>query len=148
MGAQNTIKLHRVLKSSADRIYRAFLEPKAKCKWLPPYGFVGEVQQSDPRVGGGYQMSFTNFRTGETHSFGGKYVELVPNQKICYTDKFDDPSMPEEMHITVTLREVACGTEITIVQDNIPAQIPTEFCYLGWQESLTLLALLVEPEIP
>ena len=146
--ANNTIKIHRVLKAPAERVYRAFLEAPAKCKWLPPYGFTAEVQHSDVRVGGSYKMSFTNFRTGQSHSFGGNFVELTPNERIRYTDKFDDPNMPGEMQVTVTLREVICGTELTVVQENIPPQIPVEFCYLGWQESLMQLALLVEPEIP
>ena len=144
----HSIRLHRVLRAPADQVYRAFLDPKAKCKWLPPTGFVGEVQHSDIRVGGSYQMSFTNFRTGQSHSFGGTYVELTPNQRIRFTDKFDDPNMPGEMQVTVNLREVICGTEVTILQENVPPQIPLEFCYLGWQESLASLALLVEPVIP
>lgn len=144
----NTIRLHRVLRAPADRIYRAFLEPAAICKWIPPYGYIAESHHSDVRVGGSYRMSFTNFRTGESHTFGGMYNELIPNQRLRYTDKFEDPNMPGEMQVTVTLRTVACGTEVTIVQENVPVQIPVEMCYLGWQESLTQLALLVEPEIP
>ena len=144
----NTIRLHRVLRVPSEHLYRAFLEPAAMCKWLPPYGFVAEMHHSDVRVGGGYRMSFTNFRTGQKHSFGGTYIELSPRQRIRYTDKFEDPSMPGEMQVTVTLRPVTCGTEITIVQENVPPQIPVEMCYLGWQESLSQLALLVEPEIP
>lgn len=144
---ENTVRLYRVLKAPADRVYRAFLEPQAKSKWLPPYGYFAEVHESDLRVGGGYRMSFTNFRTGHTHAFGGTFVELTPNQRIRYTDKFDDPNMPGEMQITVTLRKVMCGTELTIVQENVPAQIPVELCYLGWQESLSQLATLVEPEV-
>jgi uncharacterized protein YndB with AHSA1/START domain len=146
--AGNTVKFHRILRAPADRIYRAFLDPKAKCKWLPPHGFVGEILQSDVRVGGSYRMSFTNFGTGHTHTFGGTFTELKPNECIRYTDRFDDPNMPGEMRITVNLRTVSCGTEITIVQENLPKEIPVEFCYLGWQESLVLLAQLVEPEIP
>jgi uncharacterized protein YndB with AHSA1/START domain len=148
MASSNTVRLRRVLKAPVSKVYRAFLEPAAMCKWLPPYGFVGEVQSMDARVGGAYKMSFTNFGTGQTHSFGGKYVELTPHSKIRYTDKFDDASMPGEMMTTVTLREVMCGTELTVVQENIPAQIPVEMCYLGWQESLMQLAKVVEPEIP
>jgi uncharacterized protein YndB with AHSA1/START domain len=143
-----TVRLHRVLKCPPDRLYRAFLDPKAMVKWMPPHGFVAEVHSIDPRVGGSYRMSFTNFNTGAPHSFGGKYLELRPNELIRYLDKFDDPSMPGEMQITITLRPVACGTELTIVQENIPAAIPTEFCYLGWQESLSMLANVVEPAIP
>lgn len=144
----NTLRLHRVLRAPAERVYRAFLEPKAMVKWLPPHGYVAEVHASDVRVGGGYHMSFTNFRTGQSHSFGGTYVELTPHERIRYTDRFDDPNMPGEMQVTVSLRTVACGTELSIVQENLPSSIPLEFCYLGWQESLTLLALVVEPEIP
>ncbi len=144
----NTVRLHRVVRAPAERIFRAFLEPKAMVKWLPPHGFVAEVHQADMRVGGGYRMSFTNFRTGQTHSFGGTYTELTPHERIRYTDKFDDPSMPNEMHVTVSLRTVACGTELDITQENLPSAIPVEFCYLGWQESLALLAMLVEPEVP
>lgn len=144
----NTIKLHRVLKAPTDRVYKAFTDPDAKCRWLPPYGYVAKVHEYDLKEGGVYKMSFTNFRTGGSHSWSGKYLELKPNQIIRYTDKFDDPNMTEEMQVTVTLKEVLCGTEISITQENIPPQIPVEFCYLGWQESLTQLALLVEPEIP
>ncbi len=146
--AANTVRLHRVLRAPADRVYHAFLNPKAMVKWLPPHGFVGEVHQMDARVGGGYKMSFTNFGTGQTHGFGGTYVELTPHERIRYTDKFNDPSMPGEMQVTITLRPVACGTDLTFVQENLPSQIPVEFCYLGWQESLSMLAALVEPEIP
>ena len=146
--SDRTVRLHRVIRCPAARLYRAFLDPKAMSKWVPPHGFVGEVHSMDARVGGGYRMSFTNFNTGQSHSFGGKYVELTPNERIRYADKFDDPSMPGEMSVTVTFRTVACGTELNIVQENIPPQIPIEFCYLGWQESLNLLTLLVEPEIP
>ena len=143
-----TIRLHRVFRSPADRIYRAFLEPAALCKWIPPYGYIAESHSSDVRIGGSYRMSFTNFRTGQAHTFGGKYIELIPNQLLRYSDKFEDPNMSGEMQVTVTLRTVACGTEVSIVQENVPIQIPVELCYLGWQESLTQLALLVEPEIP
>lgn len=144
----NPVRLHRVLRSPPDRLYRAFLDPNAMVKWLPPHGFVAQVHSIDPRVGGSYKMSFTNFNTGAAHSFGGTYVELVPGERIRYTDKFDDPAMPGEMSVTISFRKVLCGTELSILQENIPPQIPVEFCYLGWQESLSLLALLVEPEIP
>ncbi|HEY9253357.1 MAG TPA: SRPBCC family protein [Stenotrophomonas sp.] len=143
-----TVRLHRVLRAPAERIYRAFLDPDAMAKWLPPHGFTGKVHEIDARVGGSYRMSFTNLGTGSSHSFGGTYLELVPGELIRHTDKFDDPGMPGEMIVTVKLRTVACGTELDIVQEGIPAQIPVEFCYLGWQESLTLLGQLVEPEIP
>ena len=146
--SNNTVRLHRVLKAPAERIYRAFLDADAMAKWLPPHGFTGKVHHMDARVGGGYKMSFTNFSTGNGHSFGGTYVELTPNERIRYTDKFDDPNLPGEMKVSITLRNVACGTELQIVQEGIPAAIPVEFCYLGWQESLSLLASLVEPEIP
>lgn len=144
----NTVKLHRVLRAPADRVYRAFLEPKAMCKWLPPHGYIGEIHHSDVRAGGSYRMSFTNFRTGQSHTFGGTYLELTPHQHIRYTDKFEDPSMPGQIQVTITLREVVCGTELTIVQENLPPQIPVEVCYLGWQESLSQLSSLVEPEVP
>lgn len=144
----STVRLHRVLRAAPERVYRAFLDPDAMVKWLPPHGFVGKVHHLDARVGGSYRMSFTNFGTGRSHSFGGTYVELTPPERIRYTDRFDDPGLPGEMQVTVELRKVACGTELTIVQEGIPAMIPVEFCYLGWQESLTLLAQVVEPEIP
>jgi uncharacterized protein YndB with AHSA1/START domain len=144
----HTIKLHRGLRAPAERVYRAFIEPAAQIRWTPPYGYLAEMQHSDVRVGGGYRMSFTNFRTKETHSFGGTYKELTPFQCIRYSDRFDDPSMQNEMQVTVTFTPVTCGTELTIIQENIPAQIPAEMCYLGWQESLLQLAQLVEPEIP
>jgi len=143
----NTVQLHRVIKSTPDRVYRAFLNPDAMAKWLPPFGFTGEVHQMDAKVGGTYSMSFTNFTTGDSHSFGGEYLELVPNELLRYTAKFDDPNLPGQMQTTVTLREVFCGVEIKVVQEGIPAVIPAEACYLGWQESLVLLAQLVEPEI-
>jgi uncharacterized protein YndB with AHSA1/START domain len=146
--SQNTVRLHRVVQAPAERVYRAFLDPDAMAKWLPPHGFVGKVHEMDARVGGGYRMSFTNFCTGTSHSFGGTFVELQPNQRLRYTDRFDDPSMPGEMPVTISLRSVACGTELDIVQEGLPAQIPVESCYLGWQESLSLLAALVEAEIP
>ena len=143
----NTVQLQRVLKSTADRVYRAFLTPEAMAKWLPPHGFTGTVHEMDGRVGGKYRMSFTNFTTGGSHSFGGEYLELVTNQKLRYTATFDDPNLPGQMQTTVTLREVFCGVELKVVQEGIPAVIPAEACYLGWQESLILLAQLVEPEI-
>lgn len=142
------VSFHRVLRATPDRVYRAFLDPQAKVKWLPPHGFTGTVHHLDARVGGTYRMSFTNFSTGSSHSFGGTYVELKPNERIKYIDQFEDPNMPGEMTVTVSLKQVACGTEINITQEGIPDMIPVEFCYLGWQESLTLLAYLVEPEIP
>ena len=144
----NTVKLHRVLKAKAARVYRAFLDPDAMAKWLPPHGFTGKVHQMDAKVGGSYKMSFTNFSTGESHAFGGKFVEMKENELLKYTDRFDDPNLPGEMVTTVKLREVFCGTELNITQEGIPAAIPAEACYLGWQESLQLLAQLVEPEIP
>src|SRR5262245_48778929 len=144
----NTVRLHRVLKATPERVYKAFLDPDAMVKWLPPHGFTGKIHEIDPRVGGGYRMSFTNFGTGSSHSFGAKYIELTPNVRIRHTDRFDDPNLPGEMQVTISLQKVSCGTELTIVQEGIPAVIPVEFCYLGWQESLALLAHLVEPEIP
>lgn len=143
-----TVRLHRVLTAPPERIYRAFLDADAMAKWLPPHGFTGRVHSMDAREGGGYRMSFTNFSSGNSHSFGGTFVELVPNERIRHTDKFDDPNLPGEMQTTIVLRKVMVGTEIEIVQEGIPAVIPTEACYLGWQESLTLLAQLVQPEIP
>jgi uncharacterized protein YndB with AHSA1/START domain len=143
----NTVKLHRVLKATPDRVYRAFLNPDALAKWLPPFGFTGKVHEMDARVGGSYRMSFTNFTTGGSHSFGGEYLELVPNERLRYTAKFDDPNLPGEMQTTVTLRAVFCGVEVHVVQEGIPSMIPAEACYLGWQESLVLLAQLAEPEI-
>jgi len=144
----NTVRLHRVIRAPAERVYRAFLDPDALVKWMPPHGFTGKVHQLDATVGGGYRMSFTNFSTGQTHAFGGTYLELIPNERIRNTDRFDDPNLPGEMITTVTMRKVACGTELDIVQEGIPEVIPVEGCYLGWQESLTLLAQLVEAEIP
>ena len=143
----NTVRLHRVLRSTPERIYRAFLDPDAMVKWLPPHGFTGKVHHVDARVGGTYKMSFANFSTGSSHSFGGEYLELVPNEHIRNTDRFDDPNMPGEMQTSVSLRQVPFGTEVNIVQEGIPEMIPLEACYLGWQESLTLLAQLVEAEI-
>ena len=144
----STIRLHRVLTAKPERVYRAFLNPAAMAKWLPPYGFTCTVHEMNPEVGGTFRMSFTNFNSGNGHSFGGTYVELVPSEKIVYTDRFDDPNLPGEMRTTVTLKPVSCGTDVTIVQEGVPEVIPAEMCYLGWQESLTLLAQLVEPEIP
>lgn len=146
--ATGTVRLHRVLRATPERIYRAFLTPEAMAKWLPPYGFTCKVHHMDARVGGTYRMSFSNFSTGNGHSFGGEYRELIPNERIVYTDKFEDPSLSDDMLTTITLRPVSCGTEITAVQEGIPAMIPVEACYLGWQESLDQLARLVEPAIP
>jgi uncharacterized protein YndB with AHSA1/START domain len=145
--AENTVKLHRVLRAPGERIYKAFLDADAMAKWLPPHGFTGKVHHIKAEVGGTYKMSFTNLTTGHTHSFGGEFLELVPNERIRHTDKFDDPNLPGQMQTTVSLRKVSVGTEVTIVQDGIPSAIPVEACYLGWQESLTLLTHLVEPEI-
>lgn len=145
--AGNTVRVHRVLRAPPDRVYRAFLDPDAMAKWLPPDGFTGRVHHLEPKVGGSFRMSFTNFTTGQSHSFGGEYLELVPNERIRYTDKFDDPGLPGVMHATASLRAVSCGTELSIEQDGIPEAIPLEACYLGWQDSLTLLARLVEAEI-
>jgi uncharacterized protein YndB with AHSA1/START domain len=144
----NTIRLHRVLKAPPERVYRAFLDAGAMCKWLPPNGFTGHVHHLDAKVGGTYKMSFTNFSTGHSHSFGGEYLELTPNERIRHTDRFDDPNLPGEMQTTITLKKVFCGTELNIVQEGVPAVIPLEACYLGWQESLRLLTQLVEAEIP
>lgn len=144
----STVKLHRVLRAPPERVYRAFLDADAMVKWLPPNGFTGKVHHLEARVGGAYKMSFTNFSNGESQSFGGQYLELVPNERIRNTDRFDDPNFPGEMQTTVSLRKVSCGTEVNIVQEGIPDAIPQEDCYLGWQESLTLLAQLVEAEIP
>ncbi len=144
----NSVRFHRVLRAPAERVYKAFLDPEAKVKWLPPHGFTGKVHHIDARVGGGYRMSFTNFTTGQSHSFGGTYVELTPHERIRYTDRFDPPGPSGEMQVTITLKAVLGGTELVIVQEGIPAAIPVEFCTMGWQESLSLLALLVEPEIP
>ena len=144
----NTIRLHRVLRAAPERVYRAFLDANAMVKWLPPNGFTGQVHQLDAKVGGTYRMSFTNFTTGNSHSFGGEYLELTPNERIRHTDRFDDANLPGEMQTTITLQQVSVGTELNIVQEGVPAVIPAEACYLGWQESLTLLAKLVEAEIP
>ena len=146
--ATNTIRLHRVLRASPDKVYRAFLDPDAMVKWLPPHGFTGRVHHVEARVGGSYKMSFTNFGSGKSHSFGGTYLELIPNERIRHTDKFEDASLPGEMTTTISLRAVFCGTEIDVVQEGIPEMIPAEACYMGWQESLLLLAQLVEAQIP
>ena len=143
-----TVRLHRVLRAKPERVYRAFLDAAAMAKWLPPYGFTCQVHQLEAKVGGTYRMSFTNFTTGQAHSFGGVYRELVPSERIRYTDSFDDPNLPGEMQTTITLKQVSCGTELTVVQEGVPQAIPVEMCYLGWQESLAQLAHLVEPEIP
>jgi uncharacterized protein YndB with AHSA1/START domain len=144
----NTVKLHRVLRAPADKVYRAFLDADAMAKWLPPNGFTGKVHHADAKVGGSYKMSFTNFGTGSSHSFGGKYLELKPHERIRYSNQFDNPGLPGEMQTTILLKQVFCGTELSITQEGIPAMIPAEACYLGWQESLALLAKLVEAEIP
>jgi uncharacterized protein YndB with AHSA1/START domain len=144
----NTVRLHRVLRATPERVYRAFLDADAMTKWLPPNGFTGKVHHMDAKVGGGYKMSFTNFTNGKSHSFGGTYVELKPNETIRYTNKFDDANLPGEMQTTIALKKVLCGTELSVVQEGIPAAIPAEMCYLGWQESLILLAKLVEADIP
>ena len=142
------VKLHRVLRATPEKVYRAFLDADALAKWLPPHGFTGKVHHMDARVGGNYKMSFTNFSTGHSHSFGGEYLELLPNERIRHTDKFDDPNLLGEMQTTISIKQVTCGTELNIIQKGIPEAIPPEACYLGWQESLTLLAQLVEAEIP
>ncbi len=144
----NTIRLHRVLRAPPERVYRAFLDADAMAKWLPPHGFIGKVHHIDAKTGGRFKMSFTNLSTGHSHLFGGEYLELVPYERIRHTDKFEDPNLPGEMQVTVSLKPVSCGTELNIVQEGVPAVIPAEACYLGWQESLTLLAQLVEAEIP
>ena len=144
----HSLKLHRVLRTSPEKVYKAFLDAEAMAKWMPPHGFTGKVHHLEPKVGGTFKMSFTNFGTGKGHSFGGKYLELVPHERLRYTDVFDDPNLPGEMQVTVTLKKVLVGTELNIVQEGIPAVIPAEACYLGWQESLVLLAQLVEAEIP
>jgi uncharacterized protein YndB with AHSA1/START domain len=144
----STIRLHRVLRAAPDRVYRAFLDSDAMVKWLPPNGFTGKVHHMDARVGGSYKMSFTNFTTGKSHSFGGEYLELLPHERIRYRDKFDDPNLPGAMQVTIIIKKVSCGTEINITQEGVPDIIPAEGCYLGWQESLALLAKLVEAEIP
>ena len=147
MPTTNTIRLHRVIRSTPEKIYRAFTDADAMCRWLPPFGFIGKMQHLEAKVGGSFRMSFTNFTTGGTHSFGGNYLELVPHERLRYSDKFDDPNLPGEMMVTVLLKKVMCGTEINIEQTGVPAVIPAEMCYLGWQESLIQLAQLVEPDI-
>jgi len=150
MTAENThtIRLHRVLSSTPGRVYRAFLDPEALVKWLPPHGFTAKIHHLEARVGGSYKMSFTNFNTGKHHTFGGTYLELVPDELLRYNDQFENPSLPREMRVTIALKPLFCGTELNITQEGVPAMIPSEMCYMGWQESLALLALLVEPEIP
>jgi uncharacterized protein YndB with AHSA1/START domain len=144
----HTIRLHRVVRTTPEKVYRAFLDADAMSKWLPPNGFTGKVHHTDPKVGGTFRMSFTNFTNGKSHAFGGNYLELVPHERLRYTDKFDDPNLPGEMVVTVILKKVSCGTEVNITQEGVPAIIPAEACYLGWQESLALLAQLVEAEVP
>ena len=144
----NTVRFHRVLRAAPEKVYRAFIDADAMAKWLPPNGFTARVHHMDAKVGGTYKMSFTNFTTGRSHAFGGEYLELVPHERIRHTDTFDDPNLPGEMQTTITLTSVSCGTELTIVQEGLPAVIPLEACYLGWQESLTLLTMLVEAAIP
>ena len=146
--SNNSVSLHRVLKATPEKVYGAFTQPNAMAAWLPPYGFLCTVHEMDVKVGGSFKMSFHNFSTGNGHSFGGKYLELKPNEFIKYTDRFDDPNLPGEIQVTITFRQVSCGTELEIVQEGIPEVIPVENCYLGWQQSLNMLALLVEPEIP
>ncbi len=143
-----TVRLHRVLRAAPDKVYRAFLDADAMARWLPPYGFLCTVHRFEPQVGGRFKMSFRNFSSGNAHAFGGEYTELVPNQVVRYTDRFDDPNLPGEMHVTVNLKAVTCGTDLSVVQEGIPEAIPVEMCYLGWQESLAQLAHLVEPDIP
>jgi uncharacterized protein YndB with AHSA1/START domain len=146
--SDRSVRLHRVLRTPPEKLYRAFTEPEALAKWLPPYGFTCSVHQLDARVGGTFKMAFRNFTTGHAHSFGGEYLELVPNERVRYTDTFDDPNLPGTITVTVSLKAVSCGTELNVLQENIPAVIPLEMCYLGWQESLVQLAALVEPDIP
>lgn len=146
--ATGTVRLHRILRAPPERVYRAFLDPAAMCKWLPPHGFTGTVHSLEAKAGGTFKMSFTNFGNGRSHSFGGEYLELVPGERIRHTDRFDDPNLPGTLLVTITFKKVFCGTELNVVQEGIPEAIPVEACYLGWQESLTLLAQLVEPEIP
>lgn len=148
MAKTNSVKLHRVIRTTPEKLYRAFLEPDALVRWIAPYGFTCKVHHMDAKVGGTFKMSFTNFGTKASHSFGGNYLELIPHQRLRYTDKFDDPNLPEEMQVTVDLKKVSCGTELNVIQEGIPEMIPAEMCYLGWQESLLQLARLVEPEIP
>ena len=148
MATTNTVKLHRVLRAKPERVYKAFLDAEAMAKWLPPYGFTCRVHELNAKVGGKYRMSFTNFGSGKGHSFGGEYLELVPNERLRYSDRFDDPNLPGEMITTISLKAVSCGTELNITQEGLPAVIPVEMCYLGWQESLMQLATVVEPNIP
>lgn len=148
MAKTNSVKLHRVIRTTPEKLYRAFLEPDALVRWIAPYGFTCKVHHMDAKVGGTFKMSFTNFGTGASHSFGGNYLELVPHQRLRYTDKFDDPNLPGEMQVTVDLKKNSCGTELNVIQEGIPEVIPAEMCYLGWQESLLQLARLVEPQIP
>ena len=148
MTGTGTVRLHRVLRTTPERLFRAFTDADAMAKWLPPHGFTGRVHHIDPKVGGTYRMSFTNLTTGHSHSFGGEYLEFVPGERLVHTDRFDDPNLPGEMRVTVTMTRVSCGTELHVLQEGIPAVIPVEACYLGWQESLTLLAQLVEAEVP
>jgi uncharacterized protein YndB with AHSA1/START domain len=147
MSTKNTVRLHRVLTANPEKVYRAFLEPEAMARWLPPNGYTGKVHHLDANVGGTYKMSFTNFATGQSHSFGGEYRELVPQERLRYTDRFDDPNLPGEIQVTVTLKRVSVGTELNILQEGLPDAIPLEMCYLGWQQSLQNLAKLVEPEL-
>lgn len=144
----NTIRLHRVLRATPEKVYRAFLDAEAMAKWLPPNGFTAKVHQMEPRIGGTHRISFTNFTSGKSHSFGGRYLELSPHERIRYTDAFDDANLPGEMQVTVTMKKVSCGTELNVVQEGVPEVIPADACYLGWQESLAQLARLVEPDIP
>ncbi|HEY9249343.1 MAG TPA: SRPBCC family protein [Rariglobus sp.] len=144
----HTIRLHRVIRTTPGKVYRAFTDADALCRWLPPFGFIGKMHHFEAGVGGGFRMSFTNFGTGNSHAFGGHFLELVPNERLRYTDKFDDPNLPGEITVTVTLKKVTCGTDVNIVQEGVPAVIPAEMCHLGWQESLVQLAQLVEPDIP
>ncbi|ARP93836.1 SRPBCC family protein [Bordetella genomosp. 13] len=146
--ATGTVRLHRVLRAAPERVYRAFIDADAMAKWLPPHGFTCKVDHLEPKVGGTFKMSFRNFGSGKSHSFGGEYLELVPHEKIRYTDRFDDPNLPGELKVTITLRQVSCGTELDVTQEGIPEVIPVEMCYLGWQESLLQLAALVKPQIP
>ena len=148
MASTNTVRLHRVVRATPERVYKAFIDPDAMSKWLPPNGFTGKVHSMDERVGGGYRMSFTNFASGKSHAFGGKFIELTPQSKIRYTDSFEDPNLPGEMMTTVTFEAVIGGTNLSIVQEGVPAAIPVEMCYMGWQESLNLLTLLVEANVP
>ncbi len=143
-----TVRLHRVLRTSPEKLFKAFIDPDAMCKWLPPHGFTAKMHHMDAKVGGTYKMSFTNFTSGNSHSFGGKFIEMVPGEKLVYTDAFDDPNLPGTMRTTVVLKKVSCGTELNVTQEGIPEAIPVEMCYLGWQESLELLKQLIEPEIP